>query len=50
MRAARNEHVNVHLSSERSEHLSVASRHDLLPMSNTYPERLMRNRQGERVM
>lgn len=50
MRAPRDQHVDVHLPRERCEHLPVAARHDLLPVRETYPERLVRDRERERVM
>lgn len=50
MRAPRHQHVDVHLPRESSEHLPVAGRHDLLPVRDAYPERLVRDRERERVM
>lgn len=50
MCASRDQHVNIHLPRKCGEHLAVAGRHNLLPMSNTYPERLMRDRERERVV
>lgn len=47
---SRDQHIDVHLPRKCGEHLPVAGRHNLLPMSNTYPERLMRDRERERVV
>lgn len=50
MRASRHQHIDIHLPRQSCEHLPISGRHDLLPMRDTYPQRLVRDREGERVV